>query len=173
MAVQKSKLVYVTGELDREFNSAPIFANHVDILLDIYNKAPNLINGAIETLEAFTEIEKAMGLVTHAEELWTNVKIDSHNLRKYFAHIEIVDETRHKGPQDWKKAADNLGLPPEQILTVGDNLEGDINSSFRIGVKHGVWIKPKWSVYSEGKIPKGVIQVDSIGQVVDTLVGQL
>lgn len=171
LAVRKAKFLVVAGELDTHFNISPSFSKHADIVLRIYETSPELIDGAVDTLNAFGEIKMTMGLVTHANASWTNLKIDSHGLRKYFSHIEIVDENRHKSSQDWQRAIDKLRVLPEEVLIIGDNLAGDIISAYKCGVEHGIWIKPKWSVYSKGEIPDGVIKVDNIGQVIDKLIG--
>jgi len=169
MAVRKEKLLVVAKLLDAHFKTAPSFSNHADILLEIYNRVPKLLDGTIDTLDAFKELGIPMALVTHANLDWTNLKLDALNLRQYFKHVEIADDTIPKGSVSWLNTIHALGFIPEQALVIGDSLGGDMVVSFDIGVKHGIWVEPPWNVHGFGEKPDGLIEVKSIKQVPEAI----
>ncbi|MGA2910665.1 MAG: HAD family hydrolase [Candidatus Microgenomates bacterium] len=169
-SVRRRKLAMVAKELDNVFGTYPTFVKHADIVGQIYRKVPLELEGARQTLEMFRAAGIQMGLVTHANRGWTEKKLYEHNLNHFFSHVVIVDEAKFKGPKDWLTAAKSLRLDPEEILFIGDNLRGDIMAAYEIGARRVVWIESPWSVYREGEVPEGVIQVKSIKEVIPALI---
>ncbi|MBI2357297.1 HAD family hydrolase [Candidatus Dojkabacteria bacterium] len=137
----------------------------------IYTTAPELTAGAVEILEYFSTRKYKVGLVTHAIEDWTNLKLDTHGLRKYFTHIEICDTNRHKNEDDWRKAFDVLQTHPSKGLIIGDNVRGDIIAGKAIGVEKLIWINNQfgWKVYQSGEVPEGTIEVKGLLEIIDLL----
>lgn len=153
--------------------SAQIFNEGLPIFMEIYKTIPEPYPYAIETMEEFRNATSNMALVTHAEEEWSNIKIDGLNIRRLFDYINIVDATKHKGPDAWQKALDFFDIDPQSALVIGDSLSGDINAADKIGVKHKIYIPSTWVVYSTGDIPEGTITVNQIDNIVDTLASQI
>lgn len=145
--------------------------NCLNIFSSIYLTSPTLSEGAIDTLEYFKVKGYKIALVTHATEDWSNLKIDTHGLRKYFNHIEICPVNRHKDSGDWSNAFSKLNIHPEKGMIIGDNIKGDIIAGYSIGVRKLIWInRPEaWRPYSTGDIPEGTIEVSSIKGVPEVL----
>ncbi len=140
-----------------------------DILYRVYDEPAELMPGAVETLEQFHQAAAHLGVVTHADEAWTAVKLDGHNIRKYFDTVTLADPWGYKGPEDWKRAIDTLGVRPEDVLVIGDNLTGDILAARSAGVAHTVWLPSPWDLYRNGGIPDDVIRADAIADVIPAL----
>jgi FMN phosphatase YigB (HAD superfamily) len=145
-----------------------LFLSGLPILMQIYQTKPQLMEGAIETLETFFAAGVNIGLVTHASPEWTNFKLDSLSLRKYFSQIVIVDENRHKNQEDWLTAIRQSGIEAGNTLVVGDNLTADIQSAAALGVRNLVWISQDPSI----AVPD-VITIDHIRQLIPTLISSL
>lgn len=136
------------------------------ILMQIYQTPPRLIEGAVETLDAFASTGINLGLVTHANTEWTNFKLDTLNLRRYFSQIVIADENGHKGHEDWLHAIQASGFNSGNTLVVGDSLVSDIQASAVLGVRNLVWINPK---QNSALVPEGTIVIDNIDQLIHKL----
>lgn len=145
------------------------FIEGLPLLMQIYTTSPPPFPGAIDTLKAFQNTIVKTGLVTHAEENWTHIKIWDNHLENYFDDIRIVSEHDFKGPEHWQASVTYFGTTPKRTMVIGDNLAGDIIAAHKIGVKYKVWLPNSWSVYSEGDEPKGTIPVKSITEVIPTL----
>ncbi len=143
----------------------------IERAFEIYTKVPEIIDGTYEILEYFNNLGVKVGLVTHAIEDWTHLKLDTHNLKQYFHHIEICDANRHKNSEDWKRTFLKLDVHPEYGMIIGDNVKGDIIAGHSIGVKNLIWINRKeaWSVYTVGDIPKETVTVKHLNEILPTL----
>lgn len=146
-----------------------IFINGVPHLLESYAQVPEVLPGAYDTVSVFREATNKMGLVTHADSAWTELKLNRTGFGRYFDHIEIIDEHGYKESGSWKKAIEALGVNPHEVLVIGDSLSGDIRASREAGVRHIVALPSPWIVYRRGDVPEGVIQAPSIGNVVEVL----
>lgn len=168
---------FIIEELKIAYGSKPaeVFQEGLPILLKIYKIAPPFYPGAKETLQFFKAINTPLGLVTHGNLSWTNIKIRELKLRDYFKHIWIADEDGYKNQKDWHMAISWLfGAKPENTLVMGDNVSGDIQAAIAAGVKpsHAVLIPSRWSVYRRGKKPEGTLEIEEIGKLIDTLLAQ-
>lgn len=143
----------------------------IERMYSVYGTVPELFDGAKNVLQGLTDSGYTLGLVTHAVEDWTNLKLDKHNLRKYFKHIEICNIDRHKNSSDWHSAFTKLGVHPSKGVIVGDNIKGDIIAGSEIGTETLIWINKGngWSVYSVGEIPKGTHEVKHVVEVPQVL----
>lgn len=157
------RLIDQYGETYRE-----VFMSALPLLHDIYKIPPKLLKGALYTIKAFAASHVKRALVTHANQEWTDFKVDYLGLRKYFDHIEIVDEDKHKGEEDWGAAMEKLGADPESVFVVGDNLQGDIIAAYHAGVKRLFWIDPGhgWEMYRTGEVPAGVTIIKGINELI-------
>lgn len=156
------------GERARE-----VFNDGLPTLMEIYQIVPPVLPGAIQMLNLFNQTGVDMGLVTHANQKWTGLKLDNTGLRPFFQHILVVDEDRHKGSNDWASAASLFDKGPDQGMAVGDNLRGDVIAAAEAGFKKIVWVDKKdgWSMYRSGEVPEGVIVVSGVGVLSQALLG--
>lgn len=132
---------------------------------------PQIYDGAVDLLSALTEAGLNVGLVTHASEEWTDLKLNHHGLTGYFRHIEICDVDKPKTPSYWLNAVNSLGASVGSTIVVGDSLKGDIIASREVGIPHQIWINPakNWVVNKSGDIPQGVVVVDSLSSFIDII----
>ncbi len=150
-----------------------VFHDGLEVLMEIYRVVPPILPGALEVLSLFERTGVSMGLVTHANQDWTDFKLDNTGLRPFFENILVVDENRHKSSQDWVHAAKLFRSRSDQGMVVGDNLRGDVIAATEAGFRKVVWIdeKDNWSVYRQGNIPEGVIVVPEIAMLTQALLG--
>lgn len=176
-AVNPVRYAEIVAELGRIYQprfgpkAAGIFQEGLPILLQTYRTVPEFYPGAEQTLKDFKTTGVSLGLVTHGNLTWTNLKIRGLDLARFFQHFWIVDQDEFKSPEDWFRAiAWQFGKKPANTLVVGDNVRGDIQAAHLVGVKHKVLIPSPWSVYTEGQIPEGTLRIPSINQLINTLV---
>lgn len=147
-----------------------IYREGVRILLSIYEHSPKLFPHALETLQLFRQNAMKLGLVTHANREYTDLKIRESGIGDMFDHVEIADEWGNKNFRHWQNAISALGLQPQEVLVIGDNIRGDMRAAREAGVVHLVHLPSPWEPYQSGDVPKGVIEADAIHTVIDTLV---
>lgn len=171
-AVSPKRWIEVAKNMAKSLNvDEDVLNKGLPILMEIYETAPEFLEGSEDALKTFKKMGLPMGLVTHATEEWTKIKIEERGLQKYFDEIHIVNETKFKEAEDWKKAIDSFGVDPKNVLVLGDNLTGDICAVHSIGVGKIVYFPGLWSVYSSGEIPQGTIVIEKgIKALIDTLI---
>ena len=165
------KWSYIVSEMVKIYGEKSL-VNGLQIFDEIYSSAPDIFEGVDDILRLYESVGIRLGLVTHAGAKWTDIKLDKHNLREYFEHIEIidVDEHKYKGPEHWQQAIDFFGVSPSNVMVTGDNVNGDILAAHSLGVRTLAWLPSKWHVYREGKLPDGVYVVDKIENLIHTLI---
>lgn len=140
------------------------------ILIDIYRTVPAFHPGAEETLALLKATGVEMGLVTHGNLSWSNLKIRELRLRRFFDHFWIADEDGFKNGADWISAVKAFsGRRPSETMVIGDNVKGDIRAADEVGIRGKVLIPSNWSVYREGDVPQGTIVVPKINQLAEFL----
>ncbi len=170
-SVSQERWHAVVAHMAEKYGQAmtPVLYDAKKIIFNIYKTAPNLLPSAIETLDAFRASVPKMGVVTHAGVEWTNVKLDTHDLRKYFDSVTIADAFGNKGPEHWQEAMKALDVRPEEVLVIGDNLKGDILAAQSLGVKYAVLLPSPWAVYREGTVAQGTLRAERIADVIRTI----
>lgn len=136
-----------------------VFLDGLPIMMEVYETVPEFLDGAEDALRTFRGIGLPMGLVTHANEEWTQRKIRERGLEPFFDQIMIVPEDEFKGSGDWLEMIERFSVNPEDVLVLGDNLVGDIRAAHSIGVRHIVYFPGEWFIYNTDEIPEGVISV--------------
>lgn len=133
----------------------------------IYTIPPVLKNGAQALLDQLSGEGVRLGLVTHANETWTHFKLDSTGVRKYFEKVIIISEDGHKTSEEWGRAINEFGVKPQEVLVIGDNIQGDIQASHQAGVPHLVWFDEGdgWSIYRQGELPPGTIVIHTLAEL--------
>lgn len=146
-------------------------SHHMNILLNVYNRKPKIKDYAIELLDKCEAERIELGLVTHASRKWTEYKIKSVRIKKYFKHIQVVDTNRAKNSSDWLKALEKINGTVNDTWVIGDNIKGDIQSAYKVGFRNLIWINKKdgWDLYKTGELPKGVHTAKDLHEVYNIL----
>lgn len=163
---------FVINELQKRYGFNDIEKEFLlKILFSILETPLELKEGAVETLEYLKSKSYNIGLVTHALSDWTDFKLDSTGLRKYFSHIQIADPSKVKSSQSWLEGFRAMKCKPEEGIVVGDNKTGDIKAAFDIGTGKIFWLNNAvgWSVYNQGELPEGVIEIKKITELIEYL----
>ncbi len=110
-----------------------------------------LFEKVIETLEHLTEQNIRLALMTNGEPHKQRNKITRFNLEKFFNCILIEGEMGFGKPEEevYKRAMMGLGLGPDEVWAVGDNLEFDVGGPQKLGI-FGVW-----NDFSKQGLPSG------------------
>lgn len=160
------KLVDVYGP-----DTEDAFHTGLAIFMSLYSTVPRMLPGAMDTVQTFRCVAEKMGVVTHADEYWTSLKLHKTGLSTFFDQVYVVPDNDHKNGEHWAKAIEQLGVKPHEVLVIGDSVTGDITAASRAGVKHLVLVPSQWSPYGAGVVPDGTIAVSGVDQVVDALIG--
>lgn len=96
--------------------------------------------GAREALTAFRERGVRLALMTNGQSHHQRGKLERFDLERFFEVICIEGELGFGKPDRrvFETALAGLGLVPEQVWAVGDNLEWDVAGPQRLGI-YGIW----------------------------------
>jgi putative hydrolase of the HAD superfamily len=99
-----------------------------------------LFEKAEKTLEYLTGQKILLALMTNGEAHKQRNKISRFNLERFFKSILIEGEMGFGKPEEevYKRAMKELGLGPDEVWAVGDNLEFDVGAPQKLGV-FGIW----------------------------------
>lgn len=97
--------------------------------------------GAIDTLTFFKQAGVPMVLVTNGDAAGQRQKIQRFHLESYFKGILIEEECGFGKPDQriYRRALRVLGLEPQAVWMVGDNLEWEVIAPARLGIP-GIWV---------------------------------
>jgi len=149
------------------------FHQGLAIFMSLYSTIPPLLPGAVDTVSALRCAVGKMGVVTHADEYWTQMKLHKTGLSTFFDHVQVVPDNDHKNGEHWRQAIEALGVKPEEVLVIGDSIRGDIQAAAEAGVRHLVLVPSMWSPYGNGELPEGVITLTGIDKTVDALINSM
>lgn len=161
MGVAPKRWETVLRRLSEEIKDEGVVMENIDIIMKIYTDTPRLRTGARAILGGLKDSNFKMGLVTHASSEWTIRKLTQTGLLDFFESIVVADENGFKTKEHWKKCMDDLGVNPGKCLVVGDNLKGDIIPAVSLGAR-AIWMPSPWSVYREGEVPQGVVEMSEL-----------
>ena len=104
-------------------------------------EAMRLYPEARTVLDALRARGVPLALVTNGDALQQRDKITRHDLARYFDAIVIEGEFGCGKPEErvYREALQQLGVAPEGVSMVGDNLEWDVLAPQRLGLA-GIWI---------------------------------
>jgi len=99
-----------------------------------------LFEKALETLEFFSRQNIFLALMTNGEARKQRNKIQRFNLERFFSSILIEGEMGFGKPEEevYKRALRELGLSPDEVWAVGDNLEWDVGAPQKLGI-FSIW----------------------------------
>ncbi len=115
-----------------------------DAIADDYSRkrieSVTVFPGARETLQTLVERGIKLALVTNGDAEGQNAKIDRFELRAYFQHIFVEGEVGFGKPEPriYQLAMETLGVSPQNVWMVGDNLEWEVAVPQRLGI-YSVW----------------------------------
>ena len=161
MGVSPHRWPVVLSTLSQELGDNGVVMDNLDIIMKIYNEEPRLRAGAKPLLNGLRDSGFKLGLVTHANTDWTERKLNQTGLLNSFDIVNIANENGPKSIEHWQRGIELLAVQNHQCLVVGDNLKGDIIPSVTLGTK-ALWMPSPWSVYREGEVPEGVIQMNEL-----------
>jgi putative hydrolase of the HAD superfamily len=106
---------------------------------------------AEETLEYLAAQNISLALMTNGEAQKQRNKIRRFNLEKFFTIILIEGELGFGKPEKevYKRALRELGVGPDEVWAVGDNMEFDVGAPQKLG------IFSIWNDYSRQGLPSG------------------
>ncbi|MBL7078133.1 HAD family hydrolase [Candidatus Shapirobacteria bacterium] len=139
-----------------------VFSDNLSVLLEVYQEASALVPNALEVLKIFRKTKIKMAVLTHASQEWTDIKLKTHGLSKFFKDVFTASIDDFKGTKHWQEAIASLGVDPKKVLVVGDSVEGDIRAARKAGVKHLVYVGSSWDLHARGEMPERVIEVENL-----------
>lgn len=89
-----------------------------------------LINGVLETLDYFKNIDSKIILITKGDLIDQEQKLSNSNLQNYFHHIEILS---NKTREQYNQLLSQLEVKPYKFLMIGNSMHSDIKPVLDIG----------------------------------------
>jgi putative hydrolase of the HAD superfamily len=99
-----------------------------------------LFPGAKETLQYLRDHQVALALITNGAAQQQRQKVERFELAPFFHTILVESELGYGKPEEqiYRQALEHLGLQPDAVWSVGDNLEWDVGTPQRLGML-GIW----------------------------------
>ncbi|MFL7794215.1 MAG: HAD family hydrolase [Anaerolineae bacterium] len=161
----------VARAFDRLGVEAPELANEV---ADTFSRERDagiyLLPGATEALRHFRQQGVRLGLVTNGMADSQRRKIGRFGLASFFDCIVIEGEFGAGKPDGrvYAYALAQLGVQPEEVWMVGDNLEWDVAGPQRTGIK-GIWIDLAGSGLPEDSAVRPDLIVGSLAELAELM----
>lgn len=150
----------------------------IDILMKIYNTPPELLPRTVDFLDICQLADIGVRMVTHAEETWTERKLEWTCLNRFFSmesDVFVVEPRGHKTVESWRQAMRYFGVNPANIYVMGDSARADINPVQKLSVRPSntflIRNEIDWAVHNEGVDPRTNF-IDNPGEMVDFMVRQ-
>jgi putative hydrolase of the HAD superfamily len=114
---------------------------------------------AEETLHYLRDHQVALALITNGAAQPQRQKVQRFGLERFFTTILIEGEVGYGKPEEaiYRRALEDLNLPPDAVWSVGDNLEWDVSVPQHLGMQ-GIW----HDVRAQGLPPASPIIPDRI-----------
>lgn len=115
--------------------------------------------GSIRRLQAFPQSVRLLKelesypkvIVSNGQRVFSELELRYFGLYKLFNTVIFSSDFAHKKPDPriFLEAAKQLGLEPEEILSIGDNFENDIVPAAKLGMK-ALHIEEAWKLFKVG-----------------------
>jgi putative hydrolase of the HAD superfamily len=144
-----------------------------DRLYDAFAEVPVILyKGSLPTLRALQARGLVLGIITNHSSLIRPVIADF--VGKYVpdSHVIISQDLQVYKPDPiiFQHAVQRLGVPPQNCIFVGDNLDVDaVGAVQRGGFKKGLWIDRELDTSIAPPLPDHVHRITSLTQVLDFL----
>lgn len=169
-AVRKDNWKQIAQQLVEIYGShiQDVVTNALIFIDQIYKTVPELRGGVLEFMKEVKDQEIPLTIITHANEEWTDLKIQSHGLHFYIEQLYVVPEDVHKGVSHWKRAIETMGFAPNEVIGLGDSILTDIWPAHEVGVKKLIWVDKEdgWGLYRNGTLPSGTYTIKEIPEVI-------
>lgn len=132
------------------------------------DKLIRFLPGAEETLEYLAAHQVRLVLITNGEGRKQRQKIERFRLERFFNSVLIEGEIGFGKPEEriYRRALEELGLTPEEVWSVGDNLEWDVSGPQKIGV-FGIWHDYRDRGVPQGSLVRPDRIITSIPQLIE------
>lgn len=131
-------------------------------------EAAHFFPKAENTLKTLTARKISLALITNGDAQKQRNKVKRFRLDRFFRTILIEGELGYGKPEEavYLRALDDLGLPPEAVWSVGDNLEWEVAAPQKLGI-FGIWndFRGKGFPHSSEIIPDRII--NSISELIE------
>ncbi|WP_292486241.1 HAD family hydrolase [Methanohalobium sp.] len=100
---------------------------------------------SLELLEIFEDYPKC--IVSNAQRVFSELELKYLGLHKYFDFVIFSSDFGYKKPDErlFKIAQKRLDINPEEILSIGDTTENDVEPPQKLGMR-GVHIEEAWKL---------------------------
>lgn len=118
--------------------------------------------GLENMLQTLVEQNRSLGIITNGPSPFQQQKIQAMGIADYFSVILVsAEEGVHKpNPEIFQRAANRLGVKPNEAIFVGDNPKADVEGAQGFGMK-AIWKRAEhW-----GACPTADAVCDSLGQI--------
>lgn len=107
---------------------------------ELQNSMLSLLPGSREALEIIRAMKIRMAVVTNGASVIQREKLERFGITEYFEKLFIDTEVGYSKPDKeiFRYALEQLGLKPEEVWMVGDNLVWDIWGPQQLGI-YAVW----------------------------------
>jgi len=158
----------IIQRLGEELGNVDLLREHYPLIQKIYTDAPEIIQGVRPILSGLSADHFLLGEVTWGEKDWSLKKNDQASITHFFDSITYADIHQPKSPADWLRGMQALSVTPQQCIVVGDSLPGDILPAIELGAR-AIYITSPWSVFREGEMPSGVVQLNKFSDFYDAI----
>ena len=109
----------------------------------LLDRPPTLNDGVVDCLSSLRRRGLKIGIISNTGRTWGRVLIElqkEYGIRDSFDVLSFSDEigVRKPHPAIFKKTLKGLGLQPENVLHIGDNVIDDVGGAKGVGMK-AVW----------------------------------
>jgi putative hydrolase of the HAD superfamily len=115
------------------YDLADTYAAEREALIALFPRAE-------ETLQYLVDHQVALALLTNGAAQQQRQKVQRFGLERFFPTILIEGEMGYGKPEEavYRRALNDLQLPPDAVWSVGDNLEWDVSAPQQLGM-FGIW----------------------------------
>lgn len=115
----------------------PDFADFCQESIAAYTQGIELLPGALQTLHYFSHLP--LGLITNGPSDMQRAALAKAGIGPYFKAVVVSGDVdvavRKPDPRIFQIACERLGVAPEKVLMIGDNLEADIQGAQAFGMQ--------------------------------------
>ncbi len=109
--------------------SAAVIHQIVEWGKELLDHPVELLDGVLDTITGLARSHRLV-LITKGDLFHQETKVATSGLDALFDHVEIVSE---KGPDDYRRILDRLGVAPERFVMVGNSLRSDVLPAVELG----------------------------------------
>jgi FMN phosphatase YigB (HAD superfamily) len=158
----------IIQRLGEELGNVGLLHENYPLIQKIYTDAPEIIQGVRPILSGLSADHFLLGEVTWGEKDWSLKKNDQASITHYFDTITYADIHIPKSSADWLRGMNSVSVTPQKCIIVGDSLPGDIIPALKLGAR-AIYIPSARSIFLEGEIPPGVVQIDKFSDFYEAI----